>query len=104
MQTLYNISDDPENAEYPFLNLRSPGFVYWLIQSILFPLKFVQAISYYRREKHDKNCVNKHRLYMTGDARARNALTMDTNKVKALAKKHGGTVNDLIMALGSMTF
>lgn len=59
---------------------------------------------YYKREKHDKNCINKHPLYMTGEARARNAVTMDTNKVKALAKKHGGTVNDLIMALGSMTF
>jgi hypothetical protein len=104
MQTLYNLSDDPHNAEYPFLTLRSPGFFFWLMASITFPVKFFQAIRYYRREAHDKNVVNKHPLYMTGEARARNAITMDTSKVKAFAKKHGATVNDLILALGSMTF
>ena len=41
---------------------------------------------------------------MHGEFKARNAITMDTHKVKTLSKKYGGTVNDLMMSIGTVAF
>jgi hypothetical protein len=59
---------------------------------------------YYLSKDNDLNCIKKHPKYISGEHHARNAIPIDTNKVKALAKLNGATLNDLMMAIVSMTF
>lgn len=52
----------------------------------------------------DVNVVKKHPVYLSGQLQARNMETIDTRKVKALAKKHGATLNDVMLTVSQMTF
>lgn len=75
-----------------------------MIIYITFPFKCIRVFRDYYRKKKDVNCIKKHPLYLSGDVKARNTLALDLDKVKKLAKKHGGTINDVLMSFGSLAF
>lgn len=71
---------------------------------LTFPVKFISVLTNYFQIKREKNVIKKHPVYLSGEIQSRNALTMDTRKVKSMAKKQEITINDLMMTLAQMTF
>lgn len=104
MQLVNTWTDDVAKTPYPFLNFQAPNVFQWAWIYLSFPYAFMQVLLHYFSNKSDINCIKKHPVYLTGECQARCVIDMDTKKVKALAKKNGVTVNDLMMALLSMSF
>ena len=68
-----------------------------------FPIAFIQVGIHYVAKSDDKNCIKKHRKYLTGDIKARLSHEISMKRAKALAKKFGLTFNDLILGIMSNT-
>ena len=82
MQCIVKASDCPDEQEYPFLNFKGPNIFQWIVMYLTFPIKFFSVLTNYFRIKREKNAIKKHPLYLSGDIHSRNALRMDTRKVK----------------------
>jgi NRPS condensation-like uncharacterized protein len=68
---------------------------------LLAPFTWIPAIKHTKSRGHDKNCIKKEGIYMSGNFSCHNSYTISVKKAKLLSKKMGITFNDLIMGLTS---
>lgn len=102
MFQLYNVSSDNKGVgEYPFMKRPVPTLLQWLMIYLTIPISWYQGLSQYKSRPKDVNCIKKHKLYMTGKLRAKNALTVSMAKAKKLSHAKGVTFNDLMLAITS---
>jgi hypothetical protein len=65
------------------------------------PITWFWVIKDYQRVKDDQNCIKKHGYYMSGNFNCANSDQISMKKAKALSKKMGITMNDMMMGMTS---
>lgn len=106
VQTLNMTSDELSKQDdyYPFVKQKSISFFNWFFIYATFPYYGVLALKHYFKHKADKSCIKEHGDYVSGKIKCNDTLLMSTTKLKEVAKKHGGTLNDVVLGLVSTSF
>ena len=100
-QSMFQISDEPEKREYPFLRRKSPGFLQWCMIFLTIPISWPLTLTHYESRPIDKNCIKKFGQFMSGKLNVGHSQVISMSKIKKLGKEMGLTFNDVIMGIVS---
>lgn len=77
----------------------TPSLLQWLMIYLTIPYTWYHALKHYMSRRDDRNCIKKHKIYMSGNFTCHNSKVVSVKKTKELSKKMGVTLNDFILGV-----